>query len=265
MVLGCTAVLHAAIPTSGHEVMQRVLARAKWTEEANPQAEYIYNQLSIRKKLDGQGAVQEQQERLYEVFYIEGLVFRRLIENNGQALSAEETQREQQREQEFRRQIPERKRRRAQGPAGDQVTLNEDLINHYSYELAGQEFVRGRWTYAVTFRPRSDDLPLRRRVDRLLNKLAGRVWVDSQDYEIVRLEVHLAGKVTMWGGLLAVVRQLEGEFEQTRTDDGVWFPLRLHGHLDARLLLSNYRLTQTELWSNFRKVGAQNSGSKPGH
>ena len=261
---GCNPVLHAETPPSGLEVMQKVLERAKWTEEKNPQAEYICNQRSIQEKLDSQGAVQERQEKLFEVFYIEGLPFRRLVKRNGQPLSAEEAQREQQREQDFRRQIPERKQRRAHGPLGDQVALNEDLINRYRYELAGQEFIRGRWNYVVTYRPRSNDLPVRRRVDRLLNKLAGKVWVDSQDYEIVRLEIRLAGKATMWGGLLATLRKLEGEFEQTRTDDGVWFPLRLEGSLDARVLFSNYRLKENERWSDFRKVGNKDSRTEDG-
>jgi hypothetical protein len=101
-------------------------------------------------------------------------------------------------------------------------------------------------------------------VDRLLNKLAGKVWVDSQDYEIVRLEIHLAGKATMWGGLLATLRKLEGEFEQTRTDDGVWFPFRLEGSLDARVLFSNYRLKENERWSDFRKVGNKDSRTEDG-
>ena len=68
----------------------------------------------------------------------------------------------------------------------------------------------------------------------------------------------------MWGGLLATVRKLEGEFEQVPTDDGVWFPLRLQGRLDARVLFSNYRLTQTERWSDFRRAGSQHSGNKNG-
>jgi len=261
---GLTPVLPAETLSSGLEVMQKVLERTKWTEEKNPQADYTCNQLSMREKLNGQGVVEERQEKLFEVFYIEGLPFRRLVKRNGEPLSAEEARREQQREQDFRRQVPERKQRKAQGPLEDQVALNEDLINRYSYELAGQEAIRGRSTYVVTFRPRRDDLPVRRRVDRILNKLAGKVWVDTQDYEIVRLEIHLAGKATMWGGLLATVRKLEGEFEQTPTDDGVWFPLRLQGRLDARVLFSNYRLTQTERWSDFRRAGSQHSGNKNG-
>ena len=265
LTLGFTIVLHAETPGSGLEIMQQVVQRVKWAEEKNSQADYTYNQLSRREKLDGNGAVKEKEEKLFEVFYIEGLMYRRLVKRNGQPLSAEEVKREQQRERDFRQQVPERKRRKAQGPQQDEVALNEDLIGRYSYDLVGQETINGRSSYVVTYRPRSDDLPLRRRIDRLLNKVAGQVWVDSQDYEIVRLEIHLAGKVTMWGGLLATARKLEGEFEQTRTDEGVWFPLRSQGSLDARVLFTNYRLTQNDRWSDFRKVGNQNSGNKGGH
>jgi hypothetical protein len=264
LTLGFTIVLHAETPGSGLEIMQQVVQRAKWAEEKNFQADYTYNQLSRREKLNGNGAVKEKEEKLFEVFYIEDLMFRRLVKRNGQPLSAEEVKREQQRERDFRQQVPERKRRKAQGPQQDEVALNEDLIGRYSYDLVGQETINGRSSYVVTYRPRSDDLPLRRRIDRLLNKVAGQVWVDSQDYEIVRLEIHLAGKVTMWGGLLATARKLEGEFEQTRTDEGVWFPLRSQGSLDARVLFTNYRLTQNDRWSDFRKVGNQNSADKAG-
>ena len=266
LALGFTLVLHAETPGSGLEIMQKVVQRAKWTEGNNPQADYTFNQLSRREKLDGNGAVKEKDEKLFEVFYIEGLMYRRLVKRNDQPLSAEEVRREQQRERDFRQQVPERKRRKAQGPQQDDVTLNEDLIGRYSYDLVGQETVHGRPSYVVTYQPRSDDLPIRRRIDRLLNKVAGKIWIDAQDYEIVRLEIHLAGnKVTMWGGLLASVRKLEGEFEQMRTDEGVWFPFRIQGYLDARVLVTNYRLTQNEQWSDFRKVGNKNAGNKGGH
>ena len=265
LALGFSLVLHAETPGSGLEIMQKAVQRAKWAEENNPQTDYTYSQLSRREKLDGNGAVKEKEEKLYEVFYIEGLMYRRLVKRNGQPLSAEEAKREQQRERDFRQQVPERQRRKAQGPQQDDVALNEDLIGRYSYDLVGQETINGRSSYVVTYRPRSDDLPIRRRIDRLLNKLAGKVWVDTQDYEIVRLEIHLAGKATMWAGLIASVRKLEGEFEQTRTDEGVWFPLRIQGSLDARVLFTNYRLTQNDRWSDFRKVGNQNSGSEAGH
>ena len=260
--LGFTLVLHAETPSSGLEIMQKVLQRAKWTAEKNPQADYTFNQLSRREKLDGNGSVKEKDEKLFEVFYIEGLMYRRLVKRNGQPLSAEEVTREQQRERDFRQQLPERKRRKAQGPQPDEVALNEELISRYSFDLVGQETINGRPCYEVTYRPRSDDLPIRHRIDRLLNKVAGKVWVDTQDYEIAKLEIHLAGKATMWAGLIASVRKLEGEFEQTRTDEGVWLPLRIEGSLDARVFVTNYRLTQNDRWSDFRKVGNLNSGNE---
>jgi len=264
LTLGFSLVLHAETTGSGLEIMQKVVQRAKWAEEHNPQADYTYNQLSRREKLDGNGALKEKEEKLYEVFYIEGLMYRRLVKRNGQPLSTEEVKREQQRERDFHQQVPERKRRKAQGPQQDDVALNEELIGKYSYDLVGQETINGRSSYVMTYQPRSDDLPIRRRIDRLLNKVAGKVWVDTEDYEIVRLQIHLAGKATMWGGLLATVRKLEGEFEQMRTDEGVWFPLRIQGYLDARVLFTNYRLTQNERWSDFKKVGNKNSGNKGG-
>ncbi len=76
--------LGAETAPTGLEIMQKAVQRTKWNEENNPQADYAYRQLSLRQKLDGQGAVKEQDERLFEVFYIEGLMFRRLIQKNGQ-------------------------------------------------------------------------------------------------------------------------------------------------------------------------------------
>ena len=262
LALGFTLVLHAETPGSGLEIMQKVVQRAKWTEGNNPQADYTFNQLSRREKLDGDGAVKEKDEKLFEVFYIEGLMYRRLVKRNGQPLSVEEVTRERQREQDFRRQLPERKRRKEQGLSQDEVALNEELIGRYTFDLAGQETVSGRSCYVITYRPERDDLPIRRRIDRLLNKVSGKVWVDTQDYEIARLEIHLAGKATMWAGLIASVRKLEGEFEQTRTDEGVWLPLRIQGSLDARVLVANYRLIQNDRWSDFRKVGNKNAGGQ---
>jgi hypothetical protein len=262
--VGFNLTLQAETTPSGLEIVQKVVRRAAEIEEQNPQAEYTYNQLSVRMKLDSDGTVKERDEKLYEVFYIEGLPFRRLVKRNGQPLSAEEVNLEQQREQNFHLQVPERKRRKAQGPLAERISLNEELVSRYSFDLLGREAINGRSTYVLAYRPQRDDLPVRRRLDRLLNKLTGKVWIDEQDNEIVRLEGHLAEKVTLWGGLIATVRKLEGEFEQTRTDEGVWFPLRIQGSLDARYFFTNVRFAQTERWSDFRKVGNHNSADQAG-
>jgi len=104
----------------------------------------------------------------------------------------------------------------------DDVRFNNALVSKYNWRLVGEESVNGRESYFLTFEPKSKDLPIHNMPDRLLNKLAGKMWIDKQDFEITRADAHLTDNASMLGGLAGTMRRTDLLFEQTRLDDGAW-------------------------------------------
>jgi hypothetical protein len=246
------------------EIIQKALERTTWAEAQDFENKYAYTQWTASEKLDGQGTVKERRERFYHVFPINGVAYARLVQKDGKPLSPEELKKEQEREREFREKLARNERHSADND--DEITFNEELVSRYQFETVGQELINGRPTYVLTFKPNGGTLPEKRKTDRLLNKLAGKIWIDQQEYEIAKVEADLLEEVKLWGGVLASVKQFQFRLEQVRVDEGVWLQSRFDGYLDGRYLLSSVRMKWAEQWSHFRKaapeVGAV-SGGRP--
>ena len=54
----------------------------------------------------------------------------------------------------------------------------------------------------LTFLPKTGvKLPEKKRMDRLLNRLEGRAWIDSENYSLLKVDMHLTEPTTLMGGL----------------------------------------------------------------
>ncbi|PYU31721.1 MAG: hypothetical protein DMG28_14500, partial [Acidobacteria bacterium] len=214
------------------DILKKTIERAKWSEERKFEAKYTYTQRGTLEELDSSENVKKREERVSQVFPIDGQPYARLILKDGKPLSDKEERVEQERERKFREGLAERRRKRAQGRREDtELELNEELVSKYQFDLTGRERVNGRPAFVLSFQPKSADLPVKRKLDRLLNKLSGKVWIDEQDYEISRADLHLAENVSAWGGMLASVRKFLFHLEQTKVDEAVWLPSFVDGYI----------------------------------
>ncbi len=271
------AALFALLPGSLHaqnkqdlpspqEIVRKALARAKWAQAQKHEEKYSFTQHLVIEKLDDRGAVEERGESTFEVIPIEGARYYRMIPENGKPLSDEALKQEQERERKFRERIAETRRKKEKDNPKDEddLAFNEELVGKYRFELVGQEPVNGRPAILLTFAPKSKKLPARRSMDRVLNKLAGKIWLDQESYEISRAEAHLREKTKIGWGILGSVKKVEFLLEQSRVDDEVWLPTRLDLYIDARLWFSSLHQRQKVQWGDFRKIGQQVVGQKTG-
>lgn len=247
-----------ALP-SADEVMKRAIARAKWVEERDLEATHAYTRLSVTEQLDDNEAVKEREELLYHVYPIEGLPLAELIQKNGGPPTPQELKKDRERQKKIRERLAQRR----QHPDEEDVTLDEEVVSKYRFEILRREAVNGRTAFVLSFEPRSDDLPVQRKVDRFLNKLTGTLWVDEQDYDISKLVFHLKEDVTVGWGILASFRKLDVTFEQVRNNDGAWFPVRVDAYIDGRVLFKSFRVKQHDQMSDFRTVTRQTEKGTP--
>ena len=79
---------------------------------------------------------------------------------------------------------------------------------------------------------------MERGVDALLGSLAGTVWIDTELWQVVRLEARFVKTFKTGGGLFArVAPSSYAIFEQRLVDDRVWLPAYREVNVSARVFL----------------------------
>jgi len=232
------------------DIIRKAIERAKaWKEkDENEAKELSYHQRVVTDKLQPNGSLKERVEKVYQVTPVKGEPTPKLIEKNGKPPSPSDLKEEEAR---LRKQQEASWKRKESDPE-NALELNAELAGKYDFELTGEDEVRGRPAYVLSFKPKSQNLPVHRKLDYALNRLAGKVWVDTEDFEIAKGDLHVNGSAQIWWGLVASLRQFSLVFEQTRLPNGCWWVKHFDMTVDIRYLFTSLHQKQ-EVWlSDFK-------------
>jgi hypothetical protein len=114
-----------------------------------------------------------------------------------------------------------------------------NLIKRFQFILVGREMLNGRPAIVADFKPISNDLPVNQFADKFINKAAGRVWIDEEDYAIAQAHLYLTQQVNVLGGLVGAVWKFTYAFTRVRTPEGYWFARSMDWHLEGREVVFN--------------------------
>lgn len=237
------------VSPSVEEILERALARSSWYRTHEVEARLSSRVLRTSQDLNDEGNVDEAEERLYDVFPIGIYPFERLIEKDGEPLSNKELREQQKKEAEFREKVAS-----GENPTDDEersVTFNQKLIDKYNFTLEGTEEVNSRLAYVLAFKPRSEDLPVETRMDRALNKSFGKIWVDTEEFEVSRVKFELNEKIRIWWGLIGSISQVDGLVERKPLRDGIWVADRFQIYLKGRILFSSIHKIEKADWRSW--------------
>ena len=92
------------------------------------------------------------------------------------------------------------------------------IPENYTFELAGTESLRGRLAYVIAIQPRTPNKYLVR----------GRIWVDVDEYAIVRVEGQPAKNPSFWFKSVRFAHDYE-------KNGAFWFPVSDHSVTDVRV------------------------------
>ena len=134
-----------------------------------------------------------------------------------------------------------------------------NLVSRFQFTLVGREMLNGRPTFAVDFKPANKDLPVNSIADNFINKAAGRVWIDEEDYAIAQAHLHLTEQVDVFGGLVGAVWKFNYGFTRVRTPEGFWFARNMDWHLEGREVIINRIVDYHERKLNEQKITAMAS------
>jgi hypothetical protein len=242
----------AQTPLSADDIMQKAVERAQSSAVRDARPAYRYVKHTVTEELDSQGRLKVRHEKLYDVRVESGLSRLRLVQLNGQDLSGDEQKKQDAQDQAAREKMSDAKA----GKKGDEREnfLTAELVSRYKFRLVRQVQINGRDTYELAFQPSGSNLPMSHVVDRFLNQMAGTVWIDAQEFEIARAEIHLQGEVTLWGGMIGTLTQCSYTLERVRQPDGAWFNGVSHGFFQGRKLLEPMLIRTRSESTDFKRL-----------
>lgn len=211
--------------------------------------------------VNSHGQVKSKDVKEYNVFYLDGDEVDRLVQKDGQPLSAAEEAKENEHIQKVIKDYEKKQAKKAQQAArGEEPKKDKDdpqisdFLRIVRFTNPRRETFRGHEVIVFDFEPDLSYKPTSM-LESLLHNLEGAIWVDEQAQDVVRLEAHMSGKFKLAGGLLASLNKGTAfTFEQSKINDEVWMPSYLEAHINARLLLlKGFDGNFVDRYSNYRK------------
>ncbi|HWZ46325.1 MAG TPA: hypothetical protein VNW97_22830 [Candidatus Saccharimonadales bacterium] len=224
---------------------------------------YTARQREVEKRLDKHGQVKSTDIKTYDITFLSGELYSRLIEKDDRPLEAKEQRKEEEKIEKFiakhRDEGPQEREKRLakqEKERQERRLFLRDVVNAFDFRLAGEEQIEGRSVYVIDAMPRQDFHPTQPHAD-LLSKVRGRLWIEKEDYNWVKAEVETIGTIS-FGLFLARIHQGSRlVFEQTRVNGEVWLVRRFALNASARLaLVKNESIEQEDIFSNYRKFSA---------
>jgi hypothetical protein len=244
----------AALP-SAKEIIDRAIKRADWIREQGYEDRLTGEHISVKEDLDDEKGVRSREEILYRVYPLDGYLYYERVAVDGKPLSEEELK---QRKENFRKEVAASDSGEEKKQDDDnEIKFNQDLISRYEAEVEGVENVNGRPAYVLTFQPKEGKLPVRRRIDHALNNSRGKLWVDKEEFGLVRVQFELFRPVKLWAGILGRVGAATGDLEQTRLADGVWLPRDLSLYMKGRVVFKSFHQQRQLQWRDLRLAPQQ--------
>jgi hypothetical protein len=254
----------AAIPSAPIPSVNEIVSRSVANNQANWKAapEFSFTEHEIITK-NGQRT-----DRTYRVLMIDGSPYNETIAIDGEPLSPAAQKREQaelQRVTEKRdRESPEARRQRIakykRGRKQDHELMSE-MIAAFDFRMGGVETVDGRECYRVDAYPKPGYVP-RSRDTKVLSGMKGTLWIDTKEYQWVRVEASVFRPVSFGLFIAHVEPGTEFVLDEGPVANNIWEPVHFVTKVKATILhFWSHNSTDDETYSDYRQDYA-NSAAK---
>jgi hypothetical protein len=204
---------------------------------------YTYLQRLELRMLDGSGKVKSTQIQTWDVTFLDGSLYQRLVARNDQPLSPKEQKKEEDKlrkmtEQRRKETNEQRERRIADSERRDERHHEpmKELPDAFDFRLVGEEALPSGEVYAIDATPKPGYKP-KLRSAAYFPKVKGRLWIDKNDYHWAKAEVETLGTISFGGFLIRLGKGGHLTLEQARVNGEVWLPKSLTVRASARFAL----------------------------
>jgi hypothetical protein len=217
---------------------------------------------------DSSGKMKKVETSQHTFFYLDGDEVSTLVQKNGKPLSEEEQKKENEKTKkriekmqghEIEKKIKEEKDKeqgkedkKSDGPG------IEVFLRACRFANPRRERFRGRDVLVFDFEPNPEFKP-RKLEEKVVQKLAGVVWIDEKTLNVSRLQAYFVGDMKIAGGLLANVQKGTSlVLEQAFINNEVWLPTYVEAHVGVRVLfLKGFKLNHMTRYSDYKRFNVQ--------
>ena len=257
----CPVVAHGAATKelpSAADLLARMIERAKAVASADDASRYTCQCQTVSEQLTSDGKVAATEERTYKVELVAGYPLRQLTKIAGKDLTPAALAEEQDKERQLRRKFTSLSMEDL--AARKETWLTTNLLARYEFMVEDRVSFSNRATIVLTFRPKAGSLPVENLQDRLLNVMAGKIWVDEQDADAVQASIGLVDTLSLgWFGLLGSLSKCDLNLERTHLPNGAWANAKQSLQIQVRKLFSTQRFRITEVSSDYQRVPAKSA------
>jgi hypothetical protein len=220
---------------SAEEIIQKAVTRAK-VSETEPKPEYALVQTTTTEERDSKGQVKDRDKKAEELRFRSGCLVK-----DGEC--------------------PTKKAKcdaakidlKSSSRADFINLLTPELIKKYIFSFVTRTNLNGRDAFELTFYPRSKNLPGKELTEKILNQAKGHLWIDAEEFELVRAHVRVDSEVPV-AGFLGALKRAAFTMERVRLETGLWFERFYKTDYEARKLMDSKRVITQAEFSNFRRV-----------
>jgi hypothetical protein len=227
------------------------------------QRDYTYIDREVENQLDGQGGIKSTESKTYEIMELYGEQVERLVAKDDKPLSERDAAKEKERIEKLtnkRKNESEEDRAKRQAEEEKQREKNREFVREvadaYDFHLLGSEMLNGRDAWVIGAEPRPG-FQARLKEAKILPKYHGRLWIDKNDLQLVKLDVEATDTVSFGWFLARIHKGTRLVMEQTRVNQEVWLPQHISFRLDARVaVFKEYNLENDETFHDYKKFRA---------
>jgi len=199
--------------------------------------------------------------KTYAVMMILGSDYHRLVAINDKPLTPEEVAAEQarldqviaQRQSESQAQRTQRIAKYEKERKRDHL-LMEQLTVAFDFKLLGEKKLGSYDVYELQATPRRGYQPPNTEA-KVLTGMEGKLWIDKQTYQWVKVEAECVRPVSIAGFLAQVQPGTRFELEKMPVDDGIWLPKHFSMKAHAKVLfVFNHRTQDDETYFDYHKA-----------
>jgi hypothetical protein len=220
---------------------------------------YTWHLSEEEDNTDSDGNVKSRTMKDYDVFYIGDEQALHLLAKDGKPLTGDEKKSE---DDKFNKEFDKLKKKQAELAADPKKQAKQeeeddaqlsDFLRAELFTNPRRELFRGQQVIAFDVNGNPDYKP-KKRIDSIIQKLSGTMWVDEQAREIVRLEAHFAESVKIGGGLVAsLAKGSNFVFEQEKINGEVWLPSYAEVHFSGRIVFVKLKQNFIDHFSDYKK------------
>jgi len=217
-------------------------------------------------EFENDGKVKKRELKEYTFFYLNGDEISTLAKKDGKPLSAEEQKKENEKTQkeienlqkrQAKKEAKEEKQKEEGKDNGEDVGI-ETFLRACQFVNPRRERFRGQDVLVFDFEP-NPEFKAHKLEEKVVQKLAGVVWIDENAHDVARLEAYFVGDMKFAGGLVANLQKgTSFIFEQQFINNEVWLPTYAEVHIGVRVLLvKGFKVNEVIRYSDYKRFNIE--------